>query len=72
MKIGGIWTEVTADNKAAILAQNPFTLEWRLNGSALRKYGYKAGDTLSGQVIAVDDTFHGLNLTQDFTVRLTE
>lgn len=72
VNIGGTWTAVTADNKATIMAQNPFTLAWRLNGNTLRKYGYKAGDTLSGQVIAVDDTFHGLNLTQDFTVRLTE
>ena len=72
VKLNGTWTPVTEANKAAIKAQNPFTLEWRLNGSHLHNYGYKPGDTLKGQIIAVDDAFNGLSLTKDFTVILTE
>lgn len=72
VKIGGEWTAVTADNKATIMGQNPFTLEWRLNGNTLRKYGYKPGDTIKGTVVAVDDSFNGLNLSQDFCLILKE
>ena len=70
VKINGQWIAFDASNSALILAQNPMTLEWRLNGDLLRKLGYKPGDTVSGQLLAVDDQWNGLNLAKDisFTV----
>ena len=55
-----------------ILAQNPMNLEWRLNGETLNNYNYKPGDTISGQIIAVDDQWNGLNITKDFSVNIGE
>ena len=43
-------------------------LEWRLNGTVLNSYGYKPGDTINGQIIAVDDEWNGLNIAKDFSV----
>jgi len=43
-------------------------LEWRLNGELLNSYGYKPGDTINGQMIAVDDQWNGLNIVKDFSV----
>ena len=70
VNINGEWTAYEAKNKEAILAQNPLTLQWRLNGSLLRKYGYKQGDTVSGRLIVVDDQWNGLNITKDITVKV--
>ena len=70
--INGGWIRFNDENKDLILVQNPMTLEWRLNGTLLRKLGYKQGDTVQGQMIAVDDVWHGLNITKDINVRLTE
>lgn len=72
VSINGEWLRFNDENKDLILAQNPMTLEWRLNGTLLRKLGYKQGDTVKGQMIAVDDVWHGLNITKDINVRLTE
>ena len=71
VNINGEWIPFSADNKAAILAQNPFTLEWRLNGDLLSKMGYKQGDTVKGSIIAVDDQWNGLNLTQDISIAVS-
>ena len=71
MKINGEWIRYNDENKDLILAQNPFTLEWRLNGDLLRKFGYKQGDTLKGKVIAIDDHWNGLNLSQDISITLS-
>ena len=67
VNINGQWIAFSDNNKDLILAQNPMTLEWRLNGELLNKYGYKAGDTVKGQIIVVDDMWNGLNITKDFS-----
>lgn len=68
--IDGEWTAFSDNNKDLILAQNPMNLEWRLNGELLSRYGYKQGDTLTGQVLVVDDQWNGLNITKDFSVSI--
>ena len=68
VKINGEWISFSDENKNFILAQNPFALEWRLNGDLLRKFGYKLGDTLEGHIITVDDKWNGLNLSQDISI----
>ena len=70
VNLGGTWTAVTAANRDAIMAKNPFTLQWRINGTLLRKYGYKTGDMVKGTVIAVDDQWHGLNLSKEITFQV--
>ena len=70
VNINGQWIAFSDNNKDLILAQNPMTLEWRLNGELLNKYGYKAGDTVKGQIIVVDDQWNGLNITKDFSVSI--
>ena len=74
VKINGEWIAFTENNKATILAQNPFALEWRLNADTnyLRKLGYKSGDTLKGQIIVIDDQYNALNITQDIAIKVTE
>ena len=47
-------------------------LEWRLNGETLNNYNYKPGDTISGQIIAVDDQWNGLNIAKDFSVNIVD
>ena len=69
VNINGQWVPFTDDNKDIILSQNPMNLEWRLNGELLNSYGYKPGDTVNGQMIAVDDQWNGLNITKDFSVK---
>ena len=71
VKVNGEWIRCNADNKDLILAQNPFTLEWRRNGDLLRKLGYKQGDTVKGKVIAIDDQWNGLNLSQDISISVS-
>lgn len=70
VKINGEWIRYNDENKDLILAQNPFTLEWRLNGDLLRKFGYKQGDTLKGTITAVDDQYHGLSLSQEIMIKI--
>ena len=70
VKINGEWIAFTDNNKDLILAQNPMTLEWRINADLLRKLGYKQGDTVKGQILAVDDQWHGLTITNDFNVKI--
>ena len=70
VNINGQWVPFTDDNKDLILSQNPMNLEWRLNGELLNSYGYKPGDTVNGQMIAVDDQWNGLNITKDFSVKI--
>lgn len=68
--VNGEWITFEAKNKDLILAQNPMNLEWRLNGSLLRKYGYTPGQTIQGQIITVDDQWNGLRLENDFTIQV--
>ena len=70
VKVNGQWIAFSDKNKDLIKAQNPMTLEWRVNGDLLRKMGYKQGDTLTGHILAVDDQWHGLTITKDFTVEI--
>lgn len=69
VNIDGQWVSFTNDNKDLILAQNPMTLKWRLNG-ALLKNNYKPWDTIDGQIIVVDDKWSGLNMSKDFSVSI--
>ena len=71
VKINDEWISFCAENKDLILVQNPFALEWRLNGDLLRQFGYKQGDNLKGKVIAVDDQWNGLNLSQDISITVS-
>lgn len=70
--IDGQWIAYSDNNKDQILAQNPMTLQWRLNADSdlLRKMGYKQGDTLTGQILVVDDQWNGLNIIKDISVRI--
>ena len=70
--IDGEWIACTQDNADKIKAQNPMNLEWRLNGGLLSKYGYKTGDTVSGQLVAVDDEWNGLSLVKDITFTIDD
>ena len=70
VNINGQWIPFTDYNKDLIFSQNPMNLEWRLNGTLLNSYGYKPGDTIEGQMIAVDDQWNGLNITKDFSVKI--
>lgn len=70
VSINGQWIRYNAENTDIIKAQNPLTLQWRLNGDLLRKLGYKQGDTVKGQLIVVDDQWNGLNITKDFSVMM--
>ena len=68
--IGDEWIPFTAENASRIKAANPMNLEWRINGALLRKYGYTSGQTLQGQILTVDDQWHGLRLEKEFTVQV--
>lgn len=72
VNINGEWTAYSDTNQELIKAQNPFTLEWRLNGDLLRKLGYRQGDNVSGTIIAVDDQWNGLSLSTEFTISVKE
>ena len=70
VNVNGEWIAFTDNNKDHILAQNPMTLEWRLNGDLLRSYGYKPGDTVNGQILVVDDKWNGLTITKEFSIQV--
>ena len=70
VKVNGEWVAFDNKNKDAIFSQNPMTLEWRLNGDLLKKYGYTSGQTVEGQVITVDDKWGGLRLEVPMSVQL--
>ena len=72
VNINGEWIAFTQADESLIKAQNPMTLQWRLSGDQLRKYGYKPGDTVNGQILVVDDQWNGLNMTKDFSIGLEE
>ena len=70
VKVDGQWLAYNDKNKDVIMDQNPMTLEWRLNANLLRKFGYKQGDTIAGQILVVDDQWNGLTITKDITVKV--
>lgn len=72
VNINGQWVPFTDDNKSLIFSQNPMNLEWRLNGETLNNYNYKPGDTINGQIIAVDDQWNGLNIAKNFSVNIED
>ena len=72
VNINGQRIAFSDENKDLILAQNPMTLKWRLNGELLNSYNYKPGDTINGQIIVIDDMWNGLNITKDFSVSIEE
>ena len=70
VNINGEWVPFNKDNQERIKEQNPFSLQWRLNGELLAMMGYTHGKTVTGQLIAVDDQWNGLNITQDVTITI--
>lgn len=70
--IDGEWMACTEQNASKIKAQNPFSLEWRLNGGLCQQYGKKTGDVIEGTIILVDDQWNGLNITLPISVTLTD
>ena len=70
VKIGGEWVAFDNKNKDVILSQNPMSLEWRISGELLKKYGYTSGQTVSGQIITVDDKWGGLRLEVPMTMQV--
>ena len=71
VNINGQWIAFDDKNRDAIMAQNPFSMKWRIRGVLLRKLGYKQGDTVKGQFVTVNDKWSGLSfLTKEFTVTL--
>lgn len=68
VSINGEWVPFNKANLERIKEKNPFSLQWRLNGELLAMMGYTRGKTVTGQLIAVDDQWHGLNITQDITI----
>ena len=70
--IGGEWIACTQQNAEKIKAQNPFNLEWRINGDLCQQYGKKTGDVIEGTIILVDDQWNGLSITLPFSVTLTD
>ena len=70
--IEGEWIPYDETNADRIKSQNPFTLEWRLNGELLWQLGY-ADKTIEGSVISVDDQWKGLNhLSKTFSVKVVK
>ena len=71
VKIDGQWIAYSDQNKKIIKAQNPFFLEWRINGDLCKKMGYDSSKPVTGSIIVVDDQWNGLNMTKDFSITLT-
>lgn len=71
VKVDGEWIAYSDANKAQIKAQNPLTLEWRLNGERCKKMGYGFEKPVTGKIIVVDDKWNGLNITKEFSINLT-
>ncbi|MBO4849517.1 MAG: hypothetical protein J5529_01300 [Prevotella sp.] len=70
VNINGEWVLFSKANQERIMSQNPFTLQWRINSEYFPLMGYKRGDSVKGQLIAVDDQWQGLNITQDVTITI--
>ena len=69
--INGEWIAFSNENSTLVMAENPMTLQWRLNGELMQQYGYSEGDTIEGTIVAVDDEWNGLNhLSKTFSVML--
>ena len=69
--INGKWIAFSNENSTLVMAENPMTLQWRLNGELMQQYGYNDGDTIEGTIVAVDDEWNGLNhLSKTFSVML--
>ena len=68
VNIDGEWITASAANEGRIKAQDPFSLEWRLNVPKLLSMGYGNNDEVTGHVIVVDDQFSGLNIEKEFKV----
>ncbi len=71
VSINGQWITFDGKNRDEIMAQNPFSMKWRISGILLRKLGYKQGDTVKGKFLTIDDKWRGLSfLTKEFTVTI--
>ncbi len=70
VKVNGEWIAFDNKNKEVILSQNPMSLEWRLNGDLLKRYGYTSGQTVEGQIITVDDKWGGLRLEVPMSIKI--
>ena len=65
--VDGEWIACTQQNAEKIKAQNPFNLEWRLNGDLCKQLGYE-NKTVEGTIILVDDQYNGLNITVPISI----
>ena len=65
--IDGEWIACTQQNAEKIKAQNPFNLEWRINGDLCKQLGYE-NKTVEGTIILVDDQYNGLNITVPISI----
>ncbi|MBQ7181690.1 MAG: hypothetical protein IJR87_10425 [Bacteroidaceae bacterium] len=72
VNIGGEWIAFNTQNKDLIKAQNPFTLEWRLNGNLLHKMGYGPQKPVTGKAVIGDDKWNGLNIASEIAIQVTE
>ena len=70
VKVNGEWIAYDAKYFGRIKTANPMTLEWRINGNLLRKYGYTSGQTVQGQILTVDDQWNGLRLEVPISIIL--
>ncbi|MCR5276533.1 MAG: hypothetical protein K6D54_02515 [Bacteroidales bacterium] len=70
VNIDGQWIPYDAANKGRILIQSPMMLNWRLNGTLLRKLGYTSGQTVRGRILTVDDQWNGLRLETEIAIQL--
>ena len=70
VKIGDEWIAYDAKNRDFILGNNPMGLEWRINGTLLRKLGYVSGQTVQGRILSVDDQWNGLRLEVPIEIQI--
>jgi hypothetical protein len=69
VKINWQWIAYNDANKSVIKSQNPMNLQWRLNWNLCTKMWYK-WKTINWKIIAVDDNWNGLNISNTTTISL--
>jgi hypothetical protein len=67
VKIDWQWVAYNETNKSLIKNQNPMTLEWRINWDLCKKMWYK-WKSVNWKIIAVDDSWNGLNIDKELSI----
>ena len=67
VKINWQWIAYNNTNKSLIKSQNSMNLQWRLNWNLCAKMWYK-WKTVNWKIIAVDDSWNGLNIDKDISI----